>query len=520
MFLSFASWRRWWWLALVVFAASACQADFEVLVTVNPDGSGTVSTKTTFDDAAAEAILDLDLDATGVVLDDLAQSGWLVVPPEEGPNGSTVITATKDFGTADQFADVMAELTGTDGVFRDFRLTRSKTFARVAYEITGDLDTTVGIDVFGDPELETTLERTVSEIADAYGATEEQVDVRLQVVLPGGLQGEAPTGIVDSEPDQVRAEWAVSLADDEVVPVALGSSTRNVTPLVLRGVAGLVAVLAALVVFAQVLRVLLPDRRRRPRRKQGPKPKAPVVAGPPEAATGDPLVTPPQKETEPPYRVVAIDAMGVLYREADDISTLLIPFIRERSTLTLSDDEIEAKARALSLGRLTTGQFWTLVGVPGEATALDSAYLAHHQLMPGVIKYLRAQRARGVQVACVTNNAAAWSQALKANHDLEGLVHPWVVSGSVGARKPDNAIFEVLRRVTGEPSEKILVLDDDLDMLDIAREQGFVTAWFAPDGLGDDARGHKLIRNFDTAIEDPAESEVGVRAEPAPKAGD
>lgn len=509
MFGSLASWGRWWWPALVVIFASACQADLEILVTVNDDGSGTVSTITTIDDETASQLLDLDLDAAGLVLVDLAQAGWVIGPPEEDASGSTVITAAKDFGTAAQFTEVMNELTGPHGAIRDFQLTRTKSFARVDYSVEGTIDTTVDLESFSDDELATLLGRSLNEIGDRYDASEDQVNLRLEIVLPGDLQGEEPTGIVDSEPDLLRAEWEASLADDQVLPIALSSATRQVSSLVLRGVAVVAGVLAALVVFAQILRILLPDRRRRPQRKRrGPAPGRPA-SDPPASETDAEPETVAAVSSANPYRVVALDAMGVLYREADDVSKLLIPFVRERTTSSITDDEIRAKARALTLGRMTTGQFWTSVGVGGETAELDAAYLLKHQLTPGVIRYLRSLRESKVQAACITNDALKWALALKANHNLEGLIDPWVVSGSVGVRKPAKPIFEVLRRVTGQAPAAILVIDDNLDILDAARDLGYGTAWFAPDGLRADARDHSLIRNFQITTDDLVKSELG-----------
>jgi FMN phosphatase YigB (HAD superfamily) len=77
------------------------------------------------------------------------------------------------------------------------------------------------------------------------------------------------------------------------------------------------------------------------------------------------------------------------------------------------------------------------------------------------------------------------------------LIDPWVVSGSVGVRKPDAPIFEVLRRIASEPPNTILIVDDDLDVLDAARRLGFGTTWFKPRGDRADARGHDLWRRFE-----------------------
>jgi HAD superfamily hydrolase (TIGR01509 family) len=491
-------------LALVVLG-SACQADFDVVVTVNEDGSGIVETTTRIDAEAVDGLLDPD--GSGLQLADLAQSGWVIDRPEQTVGGSTVITASKEFGTASQFAEIMAELTGDQGPFQDFELNRVKSFAKVTYEITGTLDTTGDLDTFADPELEEALGRSLSSIAARYGASEEHVNLRFEVVLPGEVQSESPTGLMDSEEGTLRSEWNVSMADDEVTPVELSSATREVSALVLRGVSVVAGVLALLFIFAQALRILLPDRRRRPPPRT-PTTTPPTVAPVQEAGDGESDAPEPQPVVENAHRVVALDAMGVLYREGRDIERLLVPFARERGA-SASDEEIAAKARTLSLGRMTTGQFWNAVGVKGKAEELDGAYLSLHQLTPGVIKYLRSLRAKGVRLACITNDASGWASHLKTQHNLEGLIDPWVISGSVGVRKPDGPIFEVLRRLTGEPPSAIQIIDDNLDILDAARDLGFGTAWFNPDGTRDQARDHTLIRRFEVGEEEvTAESEL------------
>ena len=130
------------------FVVAACQAEVDVNVTVNEDGSGIVETATTLDEEASAALLDLETDADGLPLSDLLRSGWNVSPPERAADGSTVVTASKEFGNTAQFAEVMEEITGEDGVFRNFRLVRTKTFARVGYRVSGTIDTNDGLDSF------------------------------------------------------------------------------------------------------------------------------------------------------------------------------------------------------------------------------------------------------------------------------------------------------------------------------------------------------------------------------------
>ncbi|MEM8922419.1 MAG: HAD family hydrolase [Actinomycetota bacterium] len=503
---------RWWWLALVAVAASACNASFEVDVMVEADGSGLVITTSTIDAETAAQLLDLEADANGLVLADLAQAGWDVERPEVGADGTVVLQASKAFGTPEQFTEVMNELNGPDGPFQEFFLIRTKRFARVDYRIVGTIDTSGDLAAFGDPQLEQLLGRSLNDIAETYEGNGDEIAFSFEITLPGELQGERPTRLLDTPEGVVAARWQSALGDNTVEPLALSTSTSNDTPRILIGVAILLAVLAALIVFAQVLRVVLPDRRRGRSRPQRPRPQ--VVAEEPAAVTTGPV---PVLDTigkgEQPFAVVSLDAMGVLYRHGHDVDDLLIPFIREKGSHRAGAEEITARARALDLGRITTHQFWELVGVPGDPARLDAEYVARHQLTPGVVRYLRTLREHGIHVACLANVSAAWASMLKAGHSLDGLVDTWVVSGSVGARKPDTPMFEVLRRLTEATPSAIQVIDDDLDVLDAARDLGFATTWFAPDGNRDDSRDHPMIRNFGSLDDEPIEPEAVPRAD-------
>jgi HAD superfamily hydrolase (TIGR01509 family) len=494
---------RLFWLAMLAGIGAACQADFNIAIDIEEDGSGLVSTELVLDQEAADALLDLDGSST-LPLTDLAQAGWDIGPPVESGNGDTVVTAAKAFGTPDQFVEVMNELvgdpsgSGADDLIRDFRLTREQSFGRVDYQFSGILDPRSGLSSFTDPQLEAELGQSLTSIVSQppYGAQPSDINVSLVVRMPGELQNDGTTGTIAGSPIDPEASWSVNMAGEQPVNVNLQTARRSISAQVLRGVAVVAGVLAALIAFAQLLRLSGSLRRRTPERKvrptdaRGRQTEQPLQAAPPEP------VTPVEPETIG-YRVVALDGMGVLYREGDDVAELLIPFARERGS-TVPDEEIVVKARQLSLGRMTPADFWQVIGVDGDPNELDNDYLALHQLMPGVVKYLRALRDSGVRTACITNDAAAWATKLRASHSLDGFIDPWVISGSVGVRKPDAPLFEVLRRVTGEAPGQILVIDDELDNLDAAAALGFGTAWFTNDGERDQARGHEIFRGFDS----------------------
>ncbi|MGB5756919.1 MAG: HAD-IA family hydrolase [Acidimicrobiales bacterium] len=487
----------------IVAVATGCQADFEILVTVEDDGSGTVLTELVLDEEASAGLLDLDEDSA-LPLTDLAQSGWEIGRPVQDASGATGISAEKAFGTPGQFADIMDELAGNAqgggelALIRDFALIREQSFGRVEYRVQGVIDPRQGLSAFSDGELDNALGGSLTPIVtgEPYNTRPEDISIVLTVSMPGELQDDGTTGVMDPAQLLPTASWTTDMGSSQTIDVSLRTARRSTSAQVLRGVAVVAGALAALLLFGRLLRLSGSLRRSKPAPKVRPTDALGRSAGQVRASR-------PRRDTKPDaaaagYRVVALDGMGVLYREGDDVRRLLVPFARERGS-TVAEEDIVAKARQLSLGRMTPADFWSVIGVAGDSNELDAAYLARHQLMPGVVRYLRMLRDSGIRAACITNDGAAWAMKLRAGHSLEGLIDPWVISGSVGVRKPDAPLFEVLRRVTGEPPASILIIDDDLANLDAAAKLGFGTAWFSADGDREAAHGHQVIRSFESA---------------------
>lgn len=475
---------------LVTIVASACRTDVDLDVQVNEDGSGLVTATVLLDRPAAAAVLDLPRD--GLALEDLFQAGWEISPPEADDSGAFTVSAQKGFGTPEQFGQVMEELSGTSGLIEPFRLERTKSFATVAYRVDGALDPS-GFEAFSDDQLSASLGRSVTEIAERYGAAPDDVTVTMTVRLPGTIDPDLSNGALDPAGAESGRVFTTRLDASAPTTVAVESSTREVAALVWRGIAVVAAALAGLVAFGHLLRVLRPERRSGQRSSSGvparPKKVTSQVIKAAEVAEAD------EASARELPAVVALDGMGVLYRQGDDINQMLVPFVRERGS-EVSHDQIVARARAMSLGRITPADFWTAVGVEGDPNDLDDAYLNLFQLSPGVIKFLRYLRENGVQVACITNDSTVWATKLRAKQSLDGLIDPWIVSGAVGVRKPDEPIYEVLRRLTRAAPSSILIVDDELDNLDAARRLGFRTAWFSPDASSEDARQHAILRSF------------------------
>jgi putative hydrolase of the HAD superfamily len=475
----------------LLLVLTACNAEIITTVEVEEDGSGTVEVAVVLDPELAAELPDLE--AAGLALADADDSGWVVEPREFVDEVRTLIRARKAFANPDQFTEVMNEIAGPDGLFGGFTLEKESSFAQVSYSVDGRIATN-GFTGFSDSELDVLLGEPLETFVARINADPSQVKVRLSLTLPGEVRPDGSNGArLDQASDSTARFWSTTLDNPTQVRVQSEGITREIGPLVALGVAVLSGAIALLLALATILRIV--QNRQKPTTKPHNRPSARAPRKHSETVLS--VESDEQKATASANpTVVALDGMGVLYGTAADIHDVLIPFCFEKGS-TLTADEIAARARQLSLGRIEPSAFWQLVQVPGDPNALDDEYLAKHALKPGVVKFLRSLRDREVRVACFTNDSAAWARKLRQRHSLDTLVDPWVVSGAVGVRKPDRPIFEVLRRLTGQPPANILIVDDQLEILDAARALGYRTAWFAPDAAAEDARGHSILRSFD-----------------------
>jgi len=173
--------------------------------------------------------------------------------------------------------------------------------------------------------------------------------------------------------------------------------------------------------------------------------------------------------------VVALDAMGVLYEPGEDVSELLIPYLRERGC-PRSAEEIELRYVECSLGRLTSTGFWQAMEVMERAS--DVEYCQLHRLTDGVVPLLAELHRRGIPVACLSNDVLTWSVLLRRRFGLERYIGTWVVSAEAGARKPDAAIYQELLDRTGVSAADAILVDDRVKNIDAAAALGMRTVLF------------------------------------------
>lgn len=231
--------------AVLALTASGCEVEVDVGLDVAPDGSGTVQVDVALDPEAAGRV---DL-ADQLRVDDLEQAGWTVAGPQRRDDGSTVVTASKAFATPDVAGEVLDEVSGTAGPFRDFEVTRRSSFLTTTYSFDGVADLGAGIDGFSDDELRAALEGSGfglegPALEPVIGApVADTFAFKVRAGLPGGVEATAP-GMVTSD----GAVWRPVVGEE--VNLAASSRLLHTERLIWLGIAA-VAALALVVVLAR-----------------------------------------------------------------------------------------------------------------------------------------------------------------------------------------------------------------------------------------------------------------------------
>ena len=140
-------------LALVVLVAAGCRVQIETRIDVGLDGKGTITQGIGFDDAALKRVGD---PSRALRADDLVKAGWEIdAATREGD--LTWIRVHHSFATPEEGTALLAQLSGPDGPYREMLIARSDGFFSTSVKVTGEVDTTAGLSMFGDPQLATAL---------------------------------------------------------------------------------------------------------------------------------------------------------------------------------------------------------------------------------------------------------------------------------------------------------------------------------------------------------------------------
>lgn len=455
-------------LLLVLFLGlTACQVDIEVGIGFNEDGSGVV----TVDVALDEQAMALNPDITSLLMtEDIEDpaSGWSYNDPRIDEQGRTSFSASKPFSSPEQLELVLAEIFGSDDVFRDFTFERDSSFAQVDYRVTGVVDLSRGASLFTDPEL--------TERLGGHPLGEPVSDEQL-------LEGVTVEVVLDLP---VGAEEHVALELGQAAQrIEMTAPDESGTAVILRWVAWLAFALVGLSVLIAVAGYLL-ERRARDR-SIDPTVTQEILG----RTTGSASAQPPPRR----LRQVVLNPLGVLFEPADEPAKLLASFAAERGA-EVDDEDVEQLHLQAVLGRITPAELWTGLGLDDDPAELTDQFLAQYSVRSGARDFVAEMARRELPVACLTNDISSWSSALRERLEMEG-VDTWIVSSDVGVCMPAPGIYEALRRTTSVPYENSLLVDVVAEHLDAAQALGMSTALLADARpQGGEAPGHAVVTSF------------------------
>ncbi len=488
-------------VAAVALAASACRVDTTVDVAVDDQGTGTVTVRVDADAEAVRLVPDLP---DGLRLDDVVEAGWEVIGPETTADGGLAVEASKEFQSAEQLPEILAELAG-EGVFEDVSLTRTHTSSdfnfslsnpvtasRTTYELSGRVVPPTDLAAFSDDSL-------IAVLGDPFGRPElldedgrpvdpaQALGMVLTFTLPDDVVSETADGV-----DGGRATWTFAFGG---APLAIDALGAIEDPVPRRWLAGAVFAIIAffLVVLLQLvwwvlntLRTPKGRRRRATRRRATRRRRRQRDAGD-QAEAG-----PPRRRL---LRLLVLDVHGVIVRPTDPLEGLLLPtIVHERPDI--APDLIRDRHRKLVLGRITPSEFWSDLGLGPISEEMETRYLSSFRLVPGLHPFLDRMRERRLPVAAVGNQHRLWGERLRRMASLEDSVASWLVSGDVGATLPEPSLLEATRRTMSVDIYDCLYLSSVPEHLDAAAEVGMATAYFAASPADVLETSHTMVRGF------------------------
>jgi len=179
-----------------------------------------------------------------------------------------------------------------------------------------------------------------------------------------------------------------------------------------------------------------------------------------------------------PIKCIVFDFMGVIFEDADDTRDLLVPYIQQRNKAITQEQIVDLYIEA-SLGHMLSADLWQECGLGNYYPAVEKDYLdSCLRLDPDFIATAE-QLSQNYSLAVLSNDVAEWNQYLRGKYDMYRLFDAIVVSGEVGYRKPDPAIYNILLNRAMCLPENCLFVDDMARNLVVASQMGIKTCLFA-----------------------------------------
>ncbi len=171
---------------------------------------------------------------------------------------------------------------------------------------------------------------------------------------------------------------------------------------------------------------------------------------------------------------LVLDAMGVMFKDADDVTALLHPYSVAHGGRA-DFDVVHEYYMLASDGDISPEELWTGIGLSPE---MEDDYLQGFRLNPGLVEFLDNLPPTVDGVWCVSNDVGRWGRKLRQRFDLDKYLRGAIISGDVGTRKPEPAIYELLLEKVDVAPPQIVFVDDKPHNLAAAAEFGIRTVQF------------------------------------------
>ena len=188
----------------VILLLSACRVDVTLDITVEPDGTGVMVVSAL---ANAELVERVPTLAEDLVLDDIAEAGWVIDGPAPTADGGLSLTLTNDFDGA---AEATNQLRSLGPPFNDPQLGRGDLGEVTTNSLSGNFGLPDGFAAFADEDLVNAVgDVPFADEFEASGATpNESLSATITALLPGEINGDETNG---ERLDDGRLQWVVPL---------------------------------------------------------------------------------------------------------------------------------------------------------------------------------------------------------------------------------------------------------------------------------------------------------------------
>ncbi|MBI1905853.1 MAG: phosphoglycolate phosphatase [Rhodocyclales bacterium] len=181
-----------------------------------------------------------------------------------------------------------------------------------------------------------------------------------------------------------------------------------------------------------------------------------------------------------PVRAVLFDLDGTLLDTIDDLADAANRMLADLNRSARPREQIHSfvgKGVANLVRRCMTEDTHATESEIDQALTL---FLAHYATLngerstvyPGIVETLEAMRVRGLQLACVTNKAAAFTQPLLRRMGLDGYFASVVCGDTLATRKPDPEMLVHACAVLGATPAQALMIGDSANDALAARGAG------------------------------------------------